>query len=237
MEVSSSSATSSSCSASDAAPLSDIRKPHASRLSHELTGTCDACHAKETAFFCLLCPRGSRNLCADCSTRAHEASKQPKQGDVVAVRHSPRPVHELRQKIMEDLCAWAGDMKDDDDDDEGDSRTLSALTSASVSSCSCTSTSSSSSSLSSSLPATVSDSSSSSTSNTASVSDRRCTACGAHRDKLLLCGACKQVWYCDVKCQRADWKIHSPLCARIRDMQSGSYGFRVLFASYLLVRQ
>jgi hypothetical protein len=41
-----------------------------------------------------------------------------------------------------------------------------------------------------------------------------CHGCEAQkpRTELLRCAGCKQVWYCNVGCQRADWKSHKKLC-------------------------
>jgi hypothetical protein len=33
--------------------------------------------------------------------------------------------------------------------------------------------------------------------------------------KLMCCGKCRVAVYCDVKCQRADWKLHRPECAGV----------------------
>lgn len=35
----------------------------------------------------------------------------------------------------------------------------------------------------------------------------------AFPDNGKLCGGCKQVYYCDRDCQRADWSKHKLLCA------------------------
>lgn len=40
----------------------------------------------------------------------------------------------------------------------------------------------------------------------------RCQHCGRLDKKMLKCGACLQLRYCDRVCQRADWARHAPLC-------------------------
>ncbi|KAF4716209.1 hypothetical protein FOZ62_022228 [Perkinsus olseni] len=40
---------------------------------------------------------------------------------------------------------------------------------------------------------------------------RRCQTCGGAG--TLLCSRCKNVYYCSVKCQRQDWKLHKKTCA------------------------
>ncbi|KAG8999902.1 hypothetical protein FRB94_005792 [Tulasnella sp. JGI-2019a] len=42
-----------------------------------------------------------------------------------------------------------------------------------------------------------------------------CAHCGAkegHGPFLKPCKACTEVWYCDVECQRANWRLHKPVC-------------------------
>ena len=42
-----------------------------------------------------------------------------------------------------------------------------------------------------------------------------CGSCG--QDGLLLkCGGCKSIWYCDVKCQKKDWKRHKSTCRKLK---------------------
>eukprot|EP00435_Cladocopium_sp_Y103_P062274 s391_g23.t2 len=45
----------------------------------------------------------------------------------------------------------------------------------------------------------------------AELSDRQCDHCGVV-GALLQCGSCKQVAYCNFKCQRVAWKEHKPRC-------------------------
>ena len=33
---------------------------------------------------------------------------------------------------------------------------------------------------------------------------------------LLKCGGCKSIWYCDVKCQKKDWKRHKSTCRKLK---------------------
>jgi hypothetical protein len=43
----------------------------------------------------------------------------------------------------------------------------------------------------------------------------QCGCCGRSRadaGSLMKCGRCKQVSYCNVDCQKADWKTHKPVC-------------------------
>ena len=46
---------------------------------------------------------------------------------------------------------------------------------------------------------------------------RACGHCGEReergRAKLKLCGVCKDMWYCDEKCQKRDWKFHKIKCS------------------------
>ena len=42
---------------------------------------------------------------------------------------------------------------------------------------------------------------------------RRCACCGkTGKPKLKKCSICKQVWYCNTECQKANWKAHKPDC-------------------------
>ena len=43
-----------------------------------------------------------------------------------------------------------------------------------------------------------------------------CGSCGARREKLLTCSACKSAHYCNAKCQADNWKSHKVECKRIR---------------------
>ena len=44
---------------------------------------------------------------------------------------------------------------------------------------------------------------------------RRCEYCGAEKDKLLVCGRCKSVFYCSADCQRPHWKKHKKTCKKL----------------------
>ena len=43
-----------------------------------------------------------------------------------------------------------------------------------------------------------------------------CAACAAEAEKLLRCGACQSVWYCNAKCQQAGWKQHKSECKELK---------------------
>lgn len=43
--------------------------------------------------------------------------------------------------------------------------------------------------------------------------EKYCIACGKS-DNVELCSRCKGVWYCDKKCQKADWACHKLLCSK-----------------------
>ena len=45
-----------------------------------------------------------------------------------------------------------------------------------------------------------------------------CGSCG-QEGLLLKCGACKSIWYCDVKCQKKDWKRHKSTCSKLKMIQ------------------
>lgn len=45
--------------------------------------------------------------------------------------------------------------------------------------------------------------------------DRKCNACGKNNffvKRLMVCSRCNRVRYCNVKCQRNDWKNHKHIC-------------------------
>lgn len=48
------------------------------------------------------------------------------------------------------------------------------------------------------------------------ISAKYCHMCGAlekeGQAKLLCCGGCKEVYYCDKRCQKPGWKLHKELC-------------------------
>jgi hypothetical protein len=44
------------------------------------------------------------------------------------------------------------------------------------------------------------------------VSVYACAHCGEQEAVLRLCGNCRSVVYCDVECQRANWREHKKFC-------------------------
>merc|ERR1719506_117369 len=48
---------------------------------------------------------------------------------------------------------------------------------------------------------------------------RSCFFCGAIRDDLLKCSACRSAYFCSRDCQIAGWKDHKPKCKRIRKLR------------------
>jgi hypothetical protein len=45
---------------------------------------------------------------------------------------------------------------------------------------------------------------------------KKCDACSARPEKVLRCSGCLGAWYCNAKCQRADWQRHKESC---KDLQ------------------
>jgi hypothetical protein len=43
---------------------------------------------------------------------------------------------------------------------------------------------------------------------------RSCQKCGK-TDNIKMCGRCRNVFYCSVKCQRSDWKNHKINCKKL----------------------
>ena len=41
---------------------------------------------------------------------------------------------------------------------------------------------------------------------------KTCNHCHTSPEKLLKCGKCKTVYYCNASCQKNDWESHKPLC-------------------------
>lgn len=41
---------------------------------------------------------------------------------------------------------------------------------------------------------------------------KKCANCGCINLPLKRCSACKEVYYCSVECQRADWALHKKVC-------------------------
>lgn len=51
--------------------------------------------------------------------------------------------------------------------------------------------------------------------------EKYCITCGKS-DSIDLCSRCKGVWYCNKKCQKADWRCHKLLCskyAKVNEME------------------
>ena len=48
----------------------------------------------------------------------------------------------------------------------------------------------------------------------ATTSDADCSNCGGRGNSLKRCSKCKNVWYCNNKCQRIHWPQHQPTCTR-----------------------
>ena len=44
-----------------------------------------------------------------------------------------------------------------------------------------------------------------------------CSKCEQTAEKLKLCGACRNVSYCSVKCQKAHWPIHKIVCSKLTE--------------------
>jgi len=42
--------------------------------------------------------------------------------------------------------------------------------------------------------------------------EKKCTTCGNIRDHILTCGSCMNAKYCNVTCQKRDWKVHKLEC-------------------------
>jgi hypothetical protein len=40
----------------------------------------------------------------------------------------------------------------------------------------------------------------------------KCSFCGREGQDLLRCSKCKKVTYCNIDCQRGDWKVHKKTC-------------------------
>lgn len=60
--------------------------------------------------------------------------------------------------------------------------------------------------------------------------EKYCITCGKS-DRIELCSRCKGVWYCNQKCQKADWPCHKLLCskyAKVNEIEPLGDGFRVL---------
>merc|ERR1719506_3225589 len=48
---------------------------------------------------------------------------------------------------------------------------------------------------------------------------RSCFFCGAIRDDLLKCSACRSAYFCNTSCQKAGWKDHKRRCEHIRKLR------------------
>lgn len=58
--------------------------------------------------------------------------------------------------------------------------------------------------------------------------EKYCITCG-ESDSVELCSRCKGVWYCDKKCQKADWPCHKLLCskyAKVNEIEPIEGGYR-----------
>ena len=42
--------------------------------------------------------------------------------------------------------------------------------------------------------------------------EKVCSSCALKGSDLQKCAGCKSVWYCNVKCQKKDWKMHKSMC-------------------------
>lgn len=51
-----------------------------------------------------------------------------------------------------------------------------------------------------------------------SVDKNKCASCGnipsSDEEKLLICGGCNSIKYCNIKCQTANWKLHKQTCKK-----------------------
>jgi hypothetical protein len=51
-----------------------------------------------------------------------------------------------------------------------------------------------------------------------------CTACGAQPQNLSRCSRCHGASYCNIACQKADWKSHKKICWNHAEVQHRTYG-------------
>eukprot|EP01084_Bolivina_argentea_P299216 515739_1 len=49
--------------------------------------------------------------------------------------------------------------------------------------------------------------------------EHRCGECNNVSKNLLRCAGCKQSYYCNIECQRAQWKKHKKICKKLRKTQ------------------
>ena len=42
-----------------------------------------------------------------------------------------------------------------------------------------------------------------------------CCHCGKEDDSMMRCSRCKKSYYCNLNCQRADWKVHRDYCSQL----------------------
>eukprot|EP00931_Biecheleriopsis_adriatica_P087025 TRINITY_DN61547_c0_g1_i1.p1 TRINITY_DN61547_c0_g1~~TRINITY_DN61547_c0_g1_i1.p1 ORF type:complete len:464 (+),score=93.34 TRINITY_DN61547_c0_g1_i1:29-1420(+) len=54
-----------------------------------------------------------------------------------------------------------------------------------------------------------------------SVTSGHCAGCGKQLLRVLRCSRCRTVSYCDIRCQKADWRFHQRLCRRPNVSGSG----------------
>ena len=50
---------------------------------------------------------------------------------------------------------------------------------------------------------------------TISQNEKTCNICRKENDSMLRCSGCKKVFYCNVLCQRKDWKNHKQECKKV----------------------
>ncbi|XP_032818954.1 N-lysine methyltransferase SMYD2 isoform X1 [Petromyzon marinus] len=66
---------------------------------------------------------------------------------------------------------------------------------------------------------------------------RFCDHCFARKDKLSHCGKCKQAYYCNAQCQRADWPSHRLDCDGLRQLgPQWTPGERVRLVARILIK-
>ena len=50
------------------------------------------------------------------------------------------------------------------------------------------------------------------------LDEKKCFDCSSTKQEMLKCSRCHAAWYCDVKCQKQDFKSHKRLCKEIGDL-------------------
>lgn len=64
--------------------------------------------------------------------------------------------------------------------------------------------------------------------------EKYCITCGKS-DSINLCSRCKGVWYCNERCQKADWPCHKLLCSKygkVNEIEPLKDGFRAFLFPY-----